>query len=557
MNSSDIQLIALFTKQGDQAAFARLVDRYVDVAYAAAITYLGKDDLARDACQLTFVELARKAASLSANVKFGGWVYTTSRNISRKIQRGEMRRLKREQDYADQMKLQNSPEVDWTRLTPEIHSALDQLKPADRDSIILRYFQHKSLSETGAALGLSADAARMRLNRALERLNKQLAHKGITSTATALAAALPVHAASMAPAGLAKSISVTALASAGTATIGISTLTGLGIMSTKTLIITASVAATTLLGGGVYFANQVSTTSADRREPATTNPATTPREQPVVPAMAPEKTVEATTATAIAAPNTPLASAPSKNTSSDAITSLDDPRAAIGSKRLKEAEQLLSIMQFAMSMGGSENIEISMDGMTEETDVLVKKLSLRLGLTEEQQLAFQEILEESKREAVGPVDPQALLEGILEMDRKKASEFLALQMMEEQGEPLTPELQSYNESLQLEVAKELGINPEDFESEPPPPWDRNDAVLDKLYAQLAPQQQKELSTYVGEQEIREKEQQTLLRSSQLANQLGLNEEDRGALYDYLYENPDATQEDISDNLAPELRELLK
>ena len=57
--------------------------------------------------------------------------------------------------------------------------------------------------------------------------------------------------------------------------------------------------------------------------------------------------------------------------------------------------------------------------------------------------------------------------------------------------------------------------------------------------------------------LRKKEKQAYRRSSQLANQLGLNEEDRKALYDYLYENPNAAQEDISDNLAPELRELMK
>jgi len=130
-------------------------------------------------------------------------------------------------------------------------------------------------------------------------------------------------------------------------------------------------------------------------------------------------------------------------------------------------------------------------------------------------------------------------------------------MMQGQGDSLTPELQSYNESLQQEVAKELGINPEDFATEPAPPWDRNDAVLDKLHAQLAPQQQEELSTYLEEQEIREKEQRAHQRSSQLANQLGLNEEDRGALYDYLYQNPDATDKDIKDNLSQELHELMK
>ncbi|MEE9369237.1 MAG: sigma factor [Pontiella sp.] len=131
MNLEDVQLIDQFVNHRDESAFEDLVARYVDVAYAATITCLGKDDLAQDACQMTFVELSRKAHGLGEKVKLGGWVYTTARNMARKIQRGEMRRVNREQSFVDQMKLQQQPEVDWSQLAPEIHEALEQIKPED------------------------------------------------------------------------------------------------------------------------------------------------------------------------------------------------------------------------------------------------------------------------------------------------------------------------------------------------------------------------------------------------------------------------------------------
>lgn len=255
MNLSDIQLIRQFAENDDHAAFAQLVDRYMNIAYSAAMTYLGKDDLARDACQLTFIELSKKASHLPEKVKLGGWIYITARNLSRKILRTEIRRQKREQKYVDQMENQPTTKVAWSLLTPDIHEALERLGEKDRDAIIMRYFQGKSLVEIGELLGVTTDAARMRVKRALNCLNGRLVKKGITSTAGALAAALPAHASLTAPAGMAATISTTVLAGAGTA-ISATTLTGvvLTIMKTKTLIL-AAVATTAVIGGSAYLAN--------------------------------------------------------------------------------------------------------------------------------------------------------------------------------------------------------------------------------------------------------------------------------------------------------------
>ena len=256
MNISDRQLIRQYAEASDQHAFEQLVKRYIDLAYSAARSCLGWEDLARDACQLTFVELSRKAAHIKDPAKLGSWIYSTTRNLSRKIQRTEVRRQQREQRYMDHQLTQTAPKPDWSHLVPEIHAALDQLKAADREAIILRYFQGKSLVEIGEILGVSADAVRMRVKRALEQLNAGLCKKGISSTTAALAAALPTHAALSAPPELAASISTTVLAAAGT-TISVTTLTGIGItiMKAKILIISA-VAATTIVGGSVYLAKQ-------------------------------------------------------------------------------------------------------------------------------------------------------------------------------------------------------------------------------------------------------------------------------------------------------------
>jgi uncharacterized Zn-binding protein involved in type VI secretion len=65
---------------------------------------------------------------------------------------------------------------------------VSSLRARDREAVILRFFGGKSFAEIGAQLRVSESAARMRVDRALEKLRVQLARRGITSTCAALAA---------------------------------------------------------------------------------------------------------------------------------------------------------------------------------------------------------------------------------------------------------------------------------------------------------------------------------------------------------------------------------
>ena len=84
--------------------------------------------------------------------------------------------------------------------------------------MLLRFFQNKSLKEVGLALGLGENAARMRVERALEKLRAKLVGRGITTTAAALSAAISVNAVQVVPAGLAATLSSASLAGAATGT---------------------------------------------------------------------------------------------------------------------------------------------------------------------------------------------------------------------------------------------------------------------------------------------------------------------------------------------------
>ena len=102
--------------------------------------------------------------------------------------------------------------ADWDRLRPVLDEAMIELGENDRAAILLRYFQNRRLAEVGRRLGLSEDAARMRVERALDKLQVLLGRRGITSTSAALSVALANPALAAAPVGLAASVAGVAIA---------------------------------------------------------------------------------------------------------------------------------------------------------------------------------------------------------------------------------------------------------------------------------------------------------------------------------------------------------
>jgi hypothetical protein len=90
----------------------------------------------------------------------------------------------------------------------------------------------------------------------------------------------------------------------------------------------------------------------------------------------------------------------------------------------------------------------------------------------------------------------------------------------------------------------------------PQQWNDNEELMTSLGDMLSTEEQAGLEHYIEELEVRRKEQAAYARANRLTERLGLNEQDRAALYEYLYENPSATNDEIAENLSPELRELM-
>ena len=104
------------------------------------------------------------------------------------------------------------------QVAPILDEAINVLGAEDRKAILLRFFEQRDFRSVGEALGSNEDAARMRVNRALEKLHTLLKHRGVTLSAAALGTVLAAGAVTAAPAGLAFTISSVALAGAAAGT---------------------------------------------------------------------------------------------------------------------------------------------------------------------------------------------------------------------------------------------------------------------------------------------------------------------------------------------------
>ncbi len=143
----------------------------------------------------------------------------------------------------------SSAEADplWEEVKPVLDDAMHGLDDKDRNAVVLRFYESQSLREVGVALGLSENAARMRVGRALTKLRNLLAQRGVSSSTSGLAKALGVSATFSAPAGMAATVATKALAA--TACVTTTTTTLATIMSmTKVKIGLAATVVTAGLG---------------------------------------------------------------------------------------------------------------------------------------------------------------------------------------------------------------------------------------------------------------------------------------------------------------------
>ena len=246
MDREDATLLRQFAEGGSEEAFAALVERHLPMVYGAALRQLGGDSgLAAEVAQSVFITVARKARSLAPKCTLAPWLHRAVRLAALSAIRASDRRMRREREAMAMLEVEKETEVAaWESFRPIIDEALNELNEADREAILLTYFSGQTLTEVSGVFGCTENAVRMRVTRALEKLRKQLAKRGVTSTASAVSECLRNQPGTVLPAGLAMSITLASVSAAAITASHAGFLTFMTMTKTK-------VALTALIIGGV------------------------------------------------------------------------------------------------------------------------------------------------------------------------------------------------------------------------------------------------------------------------------------------------------------------
>lgn len=225
-------LLAQYIDEGSEEAFRELVSSYVNLVYCTALRALnGNSAMAEEVSQLVFIHLARNAKSLSKESFIGGWLHRDTCFTAKKVLLREKRRVIRERRFTLM-----SPDPDHTAenlaaLTPILDEAINLLRTEERKAIVARYFEQQDFRAVATMLGTTEDAARMRVNRSLEKLRGLLHRRGVSLSAAALVTGLGTASTSAAPTNLGIHLAKLVLTQS-----GLNTLSGANFLKLLTMI---------------------------------------------------------------------------------------------------------------------------------------------------------------------------------------------------------------------------------------------------------------------------------------------------------------------------------
>ncbi len=266
----DWQLLREYATRNSGEAFRALVDRYAGLVYHAALRQAGNPHTAEEVTQAVFIALAQKADRLPRGAVLSGWLFRATRFAFNNLAREQIRRQRREQEAVMMETILRPDETAsvWEQIVPHLNNALDKLPRKDREAVLIRFFQDKSHRELARILGVSEDAAKVRVSRALEKLRLIFARQGFAVPSAVLLATISAHGAQAVPAGLTASVASVAVAkgTAGTT----STLT----IAKGVLKIMAWTKAKTavVVGAGILFAAGTTTITIKEIQAPRTHP---------------------------------------------------------------------------------------------------------------------------------------------------------------------------------------------------------------------------------------------------------------------------------------------
>ena len=141
-DDDDASLLREYCADRAETAFRCLVERHLPAVWSAARRMVNGDAaLAEDIAQEVFSHLAVHATKLPPRVVLGGWLHRHTCFTAAKAVRAASRRRAREQQAA----AMTAPDAadPWPDIAPHLDATLNSLPAADRDAVVLRFFEKR------------------------------------------------------------------------------------------------------------------------------------------------------------------------------------------------------------------------------------------------------------------------------------------------------------------------------------------------------------------------------------------------------------------------------
>jgi len=186
---SDAELVSL-CQQGQQAAFAELVERYEKKVYNLAYRMLGNGEDARELVQEAFLKGYYALPDFRGDASFSTWLYRIATNLCLDVLRRRKNKIAFSLDEPLETEKgtlerqlpaeEEGPEVIVERreLQIFIQELIGTLPPEQRLVLVMREFQELTYEEIAAALQCSLGTVKSRLSRARRALKEKLLASG-------------------------------------------------------------------------------------------------------------------------------------------------------------------------------------------------------------------------------------------------------------------------------------------------------------------------------------------------------------------------------------------
>jgi len=179
-------LLQRYLEQGDESAFAQLVERHGSMVMAVCRSRLDDPRDVEDAFQATFLKLVRNGRSIRQRDLVGHWLYRVAHHCALRAGRESAKHRPKGELVSEVAAVESDGELTFRDLRRALFEEINRLRDNDRAAVVLCYLEGLTHEEAAYRLGWPLGTVKGRLSRARDLLRERLTRRGLTLSAVLL-----------------------------------------------------------------------------------------------------------------------------------------------------------------------------------------------------------------------------------------------------------------------------------------------------------------------------------------------------------------------------------